>query len=41
MPIDRLTEFLGEDNPMTQEDITTVCEESGQYRVQGRFIMRT
>jgi hypothetical protein len=41
MPIDRLAEFLDEDNPMTQDDITAACEESGQYRVQGRFILRT
>jgi hypothetical protein len=26
---------------VTQEDITIVCEESGQYSVQGRFILRT
>jgi hypothetical protein len=41
IPLDRLTEFLDEQEPVTQEDIAIVCEESGQYSVQGRFILRT
>jgi hypothetical protein len=41
LPLDRLAEFLDDLEPVTQEDITIVCEESGQYSVQGRFILRT
>lgn len=41
MPVERLAEFLNKGEPVTQEDIATVCEESGLYRVQGRFILRT
>lgn len=41
IPLDRLAEFLDDQEPLTQEDITIVCEESGQYSMQGRFILRT
>ena len=41
MPMDRLSRFLEEGEPITGEDIVAACNESGQYRVQGKLILRT
>lgn len=41
LPTEKLGEFLDKDEDVTPTDIAAVCEESGQYRMQGRFILRT
>jgi hypothetical protein len=41
LPTEKLSEFLDKDENVTPIDIAAVCEESGQYRMQGRFILRT
>jgi len=41
LPLDRLAQHLDEGEPVTQEDIAAACDESGRYRIQGRFILRS
>src|SRR5215510_10949119 len=41
MPLDRLAQFVDEQDAVTQEDIAAACDTSGLYRMQGRFILRT
>jgi hypothetical protein len=41
VPIDRLAQFVDEQDAVTQEDIAAACDTSGLYRLQGRFILRT
>jgi hypothetical protein len=41
LPTEKLSEFLDKDENVTPADIAAVCEENGQYRMQGRFILRT
>lgn len=40
VPIDRLGQFVDEQDAVTQEDIAAACTASGLYRLQGRFILR-
>jgi len=40
LPMDRLSRFLDEGEPITGNDIATACKESGQFRVQGKLILR-
>jgi len=40
VPIDRLAQFVDEQDAVTQEDIAAACNTSGLYRLQGRFILR-
>jgi hypothetical protein len=40
VPIQRLAPFLGERDPVTVEDIDLACQQSGQFRRQGKFIVR-
>ena len=40
VPIDRLAQFVGEQEAVTQEDIAAACDASGLYRLHGRFILR-
>ena len=41
VPVARLGEYLGSNEPLTLEEIAAVCEKSGDYRLQGKFILRT
>ena len=43
LPIDRIGKFLDNavSESLTTEDIIAACEESGQFRVRGKFIVRT
>ena len=41
LPMDRLSRFLAEGEAITGDDIVTACRESGQYRLQGKMILRT
>jgi hypothetical protein len=41
VPLDRLAQFVDEQDAVTQEDIAVACDTSGLYRLQGRFILRT
>jgi len=41
LPVDRLSRFLDDGEPITGDDIAAVCKESGQYRLQGKMILRT
>jgi hypothetical protein len=38
--IDRLAQFVDEQDGVTQEDLAAICDASGLYRLQGRFILR-
>ena len=40
VPMDRLSEFLDEGEPISGDDISAVCEEGEPYRVQGKLILR-
>jgi hypothetical protein len=40
VPMDRLSRFLDEGEPITGDDIASACKECGQYRVQGTLILR-
>jgi hypothetical protein len=41
LTMDRLSRFLDEGEPISGDDIAAVCKESGQYRLQGKLILRT
>src|SRR5438128_890657 len=41
LPMDRLSRFLDEGEPITADDIAAVCKDSDQYRLQGKMILRT
>jgi len=41
LPVDRLSRFLDDGEPITGDDIAAACKESGQYRLQGKMILRT
>jgi hypothetical protein len=41
LPMDRLSRFLDEGEPITGDDIAAACKESGQFRLQGKLILRT
>jgi hypothetical protein len=41
VPLDRLAQFMDEQEAVTQEDIAVASDTSGLYRLQGRFILRT
>jgi hypothetical protein len=40
LPMDRLSRFLDEGEPITGDDIAAACKDSGEYRVQGKLILR-
>jgi hypothetical protein len=40
LPVDRLSRFLDEGELITGDDIAAACKESGQYRLQGKLILR-
>jgi hypothetical protein len=41
LPMDRLSRFLDEGEAITGDDIAAACKDSGQYRLQGKLILRT
>ena len=43
LPIERIGKFLDDaaSESLTKEDIIAACEESGQFRLKGKFIVRT
>jgi len=41
LPMDRLSRFLDEGEPITVEDIDAACRASGQFRRQAGFIHRS
>lgn len=40
LPMDRLSRFLDDGEPITIDDIDAACKESGQFRLQGKIILR-
>jgi hypothetical protein len=40
MPMDRLSRFLDEGEPVTVDDIVTACATTGAFRVKGNLILR-
>jgi hypothetical protein len=40
VPLERVARILGAGVPVTADDIDAVCQESGQYRRQGNYILR-
>lgn len=40
LPLDRLSRFLDDGEPITGDDIANACRESGHYRLQGKLILR-
>lgn len=41
LPMDRVSRFLDECEPITGDEIDAACKESGQFRRQGKLILRT
>ena len=41
LPIDRLSQFFDEEEAISADDIAIACEESGEYRLQGKTILRS
>jgi hypothetical protein len=40
LPMDRLSRFLDEGEPITGDDVAAACKESGQFLLQGKLILR-
>lgn len=40
VPMDRLSEFLDDGEPISGDDISAACEAGEPYRVQGKLILR-
>jgi hypothetical protein len=40
VPVERLARFLGPGDPVTVEEIDAACRASGQFRRQGKFLLR-